>query len=37
LDQADFLQKSDIRVVQAIVVLGNVASTIGETHRHASL
>lgn len=37
LDQGDFLQKSDIRVVQTIVVLGNVASTIGETHRHANL
>jgi hypothetical protein len=37
LDQSDFLQKSDIRAVQAIVVLGNVASTIGDTHRHASL
>lgn len=37
LDQGDFLQNSDIRVVQTIVVLGNVASTIGETQRHASL
>ncbi|KAH6094729.1 hypothetical protein HBI65_122840 [Parastagonospora nodorum] len=37
LDQGDFLQKSNILVVQAIVVLGNVASTIGETHRHANL
>jgi hypothetical protein len=37
LDHGDFLQRSHIRVVQAIVVLGNVASTIGETERHASL
>jgi hypothetical protein len=37
LDQGDFLQRPHIRVVQAIVVLGNVASTIGETERHASL
>lgn len=37
LDQGDFLQKSHIRVVQAIAVLGNVASTIGETERHANL
>ena len=37
LDRGDFLQRSHIRVVQAIAVLGNVASTIGETERHASL
>jgi hypothetical protein len=37
LDQGDFLQRSHIRVVQAIIVLGNVASTIGETERHANL
>jgi hypothetical protein len=37
LDRGDFLQRSPIRVVQAIIVLGNVASTIGETERHANL
>ncbi|KAF1923823.1 uncharacterized protein M421DRAFT_74518, partial [Didymella exigua CBS 183.55] len=37
MDQGDFSQKLQIHVVQAIAVLGNVASTIGETHRHLSL
>jgi hypothetical protein len=37
LDVGDFIQKSDVQIVHAIVVLGNVASTIGETHRHANL
>jgi hypothetical protein len=37
LDQADFLQQSHTHVVQAIVVLGNVASTLGETRRHSNL
>jgi hypothetical protein len=30
-------QKSHVYIVHTIVVLGNVASTIGETHRHANL
>ncbi|CAI6338070.1 unnamed protein product [Periconia digitata] len=37
LDRGDFLQVSHVNIVRSIVVMGNVASTIGETHRHANL
>lgn len=37
LDRGDFLQACDVNIVRAIVVMGNVASTLGETHRHANL
>lgn len=37
LDEADFMQNSDIRVVQAITILGIVATNIGDTVRHSHL
>ena len=35
LDEADFMQSADIRVVQAVVILGIVATNIGDTARHS--
>ncbi|CAO2658334.1 Nn.00g060570.m01.CDS01 [Neocucurbitaria sp. VM-36] len=37
LDTADFMQKSDIRIVRVIVILGMVATNAGDTNRHANL
>ena len=37
LDQADFMQKTDLVVVQAIAVLGVVATNIGDAARHSHL
>lgn len=37
LDEADFLQNIDLRVVQAITILGIVATNIGDTARHSHL
>lgn len=37
LDQADFMQNTDVRVVQAITILGIVATNIGDTARHSHL
>lgn len=37
LDRGDFMQKQDITVVRTIVVLGIVATNIGDTCRHSNL
>ncbi|KAK8234198.1 hypothetical protein HDK77DRAFT_307169 [Phyllosticta capitalensis] len=37
LDKGDFMQKTSIRVVQAVTILGIVATNIGDTCRHSNL
>ncbi|KAK7537346.1 uncharacterized protein J3D65DRAFT_377480 [Phyllosticta citribraziliensis] len=37
LDKGDFMQKTNVRVVQAVTILGIVATNIGDTCRHSNL
>jgi len=37
LEAGDFIQKSDISIVRAIILLGIVATNVGDTNRHANL